>query len=139
MADPASTLSSALLNTARAAPYDGVGASRKLDCSGKWADALDAVDSRIVNAVANGTTLYGSYDYTSLQASPQSQADLGGWPILAAGSACTDANNNGLPDVWESYWAGAFALGTTLDPNGLNFGDGYTNLEHYIDGMSPSP
>jgi hypothetical protein len=138
-ADPASTLSSALLNTARAAPYDGVGASRKLDCSGNWADAQDPVDSRIVNAVANGANLYGSYDYSSLTASPQSQADLGGWPILAAGTACADANNNGLPDVWESYWAGRFGLGTTLDPSGLNFGDGYTNLEHYIDGISPSP
>ncbi len=138
-AEPAATLSSALLNTARAAPYDGVGASRKLDCSGKWADALDPVDSRIVNAVANGTNLYGSYDYSSLQASPQSQADLGGWPRLAAGTPCADSNNNGLPDAWESYWAGKFGIGTTLDPSGLNFGDGYTNLEHYIDGMSPSP
>jgi hypothetical protein len=138
--DPVSAISSAsglLLNTGRGAPYDGVGASRKLDCSGNWADAQDSVDSRIVNAVANGTTLYGSYDYSSLSASPQSQADLGGWPTLAAGTPCADSNNNGLPDIWESYWAGIYGLGSTLNPNGLNFGDGYTNLEHYINGMSP--
>ena len=140
--DPVSTISSAtgyLLNTARTAPYDGVGASRSLDCLGKWVDAQDPVDSRIVNAVANGTTLFGSYDYSSLSASPQTQADLGGWPTLAAGTACVDINNNGLPDVWEAYWGGVFGLGSILDPNGFNFGDGYTNLEHYIDGVSPAP
>jgi hypothetical protein len=141
-ADPAATIGSAsgpILNIARTAPFDGVGASRRLDCSGKWADAQDSVDSRIVNAVANGTTLFGSYTYQGLWASPQSQADLGGWPTLAAGTPCADSNNNGLPDVWESYWAGVFGLGSTLDPNGFNFGDAYTNLEHYINGMSPSP
>jgi pectate lyase len=140
--DPVSAISSAsgsMLNTARTAPYDGVGASRRLDCAGRWADAQDSVDSRIVRAVANGTNLYGSYDYSSLQASPQSQVDLGGWPALAAGTACADANNNGLPDLWESHWAGAFALGTVLDPNALNFGDGYTNLEHYLSGLNPLP
>ena len=142
VADPVFNISSTsglLLNTARTAAYDGVGASRKLDCSGNWADARDSVDSRIVNAVANGTPLFGSYDYSSLSASPQSQADLGGWPTLATGTACTDSNNNSLPDVWESYWAAVFGLGSTLDPNAHNFGDAYTNLEHYINGMNPSP
>ena len=141
-ADPVSKISSPsgiFLNAGRAAPYDGVGASRELDCSGKWVDARDPIDNRIVSAVVNGTTLYGSYDYSSLSASPQSQADLGSWPTLAAGAACVDSNNNGLPDVWESYWGGVLGLGSTLNPNGFDFGDGYTNLEHYFDGMSPSP
>jgi hypothetical protein len=140
--DPVSTISSAsgpMLNTGRAAPYDGVGASRRLDCAGRWVDAQDSVDIRIVNAVVNGTTLYGSFDYSSLKASPQSQADLGGWPTLARGTPCADDNHNGMPDAWESYWAGEFGLGRALDPNGLDFGDDYTNLEHYINGMAPSP
>jgi len=140
-ADPVSMISSAagpMLNTARAAPFDGVGASRKLTCTGGWQDAQDPVDSRIVNAVANRTNLYGSYDYSSVQAAPQSQADLGGWPTLAPGTACPDGNGNGLPDAWESYWAGVFGLAGALDPSALNFGDGYTNLEHYLSGISPS-
>jgi hypothetical protein len=143
IADPVATISSAsgpMLNTARAAPYDGVGASRKLDCASKWVDAQDVVDSRIVKAVANGTTLYGSYDYSSLSASPQSQADLGGWPALSAGIPCADVDGNGLPDVWESYWAGQLkVVGTVLDPKAFSFGDGYTNLEHYLSGLNPSP
>jgi pectate lyase len=141
-ADPVSSVSSSsgsMLNRNRLAPYEGVGASRRLDCKGAWVDARDSVDTRIVNAVVNGTTLYGSYDYSSLSNSPQSQADLGGWPALAAGTACTDGNNNALPDAWESHWGGIFGLGSILNANGLNFGDGYTNLEHFIHGMSPSP
>jgi pectate lyase len=141
VADPVSSISSptgSMLNTNRAAPYQGVGASRRVDCRGAWVDARDSVDNRIVNAVVNGTTLYGSYTYSSLSTSPQSQADLGGWPTLAAGTACLDSNSNGLPDLWEIYWAGVFGLGSILNPNGSSFGDGYTVLEHFIHGMSPS-
>jgi hypothetical protein len=140
--DPVSTISSAsgpMLNTGRAVPYDGVGASRNLDCAGRWADAQDSVDKRIVSAVAKGTNLYGSFDYSSLKASPGSQADLGGWPTLSPGTPCTDKNNNGIPDLWESHWAKEFDRGSTLDPNGRDFGDEYTNLEHYINGMNPVP
>jgi pectate lyase len=140
-ADPVSLISSPsglMLNTNRVAPYEGVGASRQLDCSGAWVDARDSVDRRIINAVVNGTTLFGSYDYSSLSASPQTQADLGGWPVVATGTACGDSNSNGLPDVWESYWAAIFGLGSTLNATGTNFGDGYTNLDHYISGLSPS-
>src|SRR5258708_12998043 len=86
-----------MLNTLRAAPYDGVGASRKLDCAGRWADAQDPVDSRIVKAVANGTNLYGSYDYSSLHASPQSQPALGGWPTLLPATPCPHANTTDFP------------------------------------------
>jgi pectate lyase len=141
-ADPVSQVSSAsgrMLNTNRVAPYDGVGASRRLDCKGTWLDARDSVDARIVAAVVNGTTLYGSYTYSSLSTSPPSQTEVGGWPVLAAGSPCADGNNNGLPDVWESYWAGVLGVGSTLDPRGFAFGDGYTALEHFIHGISPAP
>jgi hypothetical protein len=138
-ADPASSLQSILLNTGRTSPYDGVGACRQLDCSGRWVDNQDAVDIRIVNAVANRTNLYRNYDYSNLQYSPQSQADLGGFPSPDPGTPCVDVNNNGMPDGWEAYWAAQFGHGNTLDPNGQDFRDGYSNLEHYIQGMSPSP
>jgi pectate lyase len=137
-ADPVSTISSAsgsMLNTARSAPYDGVGASRRLDCAGNWVDAQDSVDSRIVNAVANGTPLYGSYDYSSLSASPQSQADLGGWPTLAAGTPCTDSDHDGIPDAWE--------IAHGLNPNDASDAqktapNGYTYLENYLNGTDPN-
>jgi hypothetical protein len=137
-ADPVSTISSAsgsMLNTARNAPYDGVGASRRLDCAGNWVNAQDSVDSRIVNAVANGTNLYGSYDYSSLAASPQSQANLGGWPTLASGTACADTLGDGIPDVWKSNHAvniNGPSVANTVAPNG------YTYLENYLNGTNPN-
>jgi hypothetical protein len=142
VADPVALVSSPsgpMLNISRAAPYHGVGASRRLDCRGAWVDARDSVDSRIIAAVVNGTTLYGSYDYSSVGAAPQSHTDLGSWPVLAAGAPCADGNSNGLPDLWEAYWAGVFGLGSILNPSGSNFGDGYSVLEHFIHGLSPSP
>jgi pectate lyase len=137
-ADPVSTISSvsgSMLNTARNAPYDGVGASRRLDCAGNWVNAQDSADSRIVNAVANGTTLYGSYDYSSLSASPQSQADLGGWPTLAAGTPCTDSDHDGIPDTWE--------IAHGLNPDDASDAqktapNGYTYLENYLNGIDPN-
>jgi pectate lyase len=133
-ADPVSTISSpsgSMLNVARNAPYDGVGASRRLDCAGNWVDARDSVDNRIVNAVANGSTLYGSYTYTSVTTSPLSQADLGGFPTLAMGAACTDSDHDGIPDAWESAHG--------LDPNDPSDAqktapNGYTYLENYLNG-----
>jgi hypothetical protein len=142
LADPVSSISSSsgsFLNATRIAPYHGVGASRRLTCQGGWVDARDAVDARIINAVVNGTTLFGSFTYSSVSTSPQSQNDLGGWPVLASGTACVDGNSNGLPDVWEAHWGAVFGLGTTLDPNGSAFGGAYTTLEHFIHGLSPSP
>ena len=136
-ADAASAISSAsgsMLNIGRAAPYDGVGASRKLDCNGNWLDARDSVDARITNAVVNGTTLYGSYGYTSLTDAPQSQADLGGFPTLAAGTPCTDSDHDGIPDAWaiNHGFSATANIGATTAPNG------YTYLENYLNGTDPS-
>jgi hypothetical protein len=88
-----------------------------------------------VNAVANGTTLYGSYDYSSLSASPQSQADLGGWPTLAAGTPCTDSDHDGIPDTWE--------IAHGLNPDDASDAqktapNGYTYLENYLNGIDPN-
>ncbi|MBX4205007.1 MAG: hypothetical protein KW788_02330 [Candidatus Doudnabacteria bacterium] len=135
-AEPVSNISQAngsILGTTRTAPYNGAGASRRLDCSGNWVDARDSVDSRIANAVANGTTLFGSYDYSSISNSPVSQANLGGWPTLATGTACTDTDHDGMPDSWEAV----NSLNSNNAADGpLTAANGYTNLENYLNGVS---
>ena len=35
------------------------------------------------------------------------------------------------------HWAKEFDRSSTLDPNGRDFGDEYTNLEHYVNGTNP--
>jgi Big-like domain-containing protein len=138
-AEPASSISSAtgsILNIPRTATYAGAGASRSLDCSGNWVDARDSVDTRITNAVVNGTTLFGSFTYGSLAASPQSQADLGGWPTLAAGTPCADTDHDGMPDTWEA----ANGLQSSNAADGiLTAANGYTNLENYLNGEIVDP
>jgi pectate lyase len=55
---------------------------------------------------------------------------VGGWPALAAGTPPEDADHDGMADAWE--------LPRGLDPqdpadrNGDRDGDGYTNLEDYL-------
>lgn len=59
----------------------------------------------------------------------------GGWPILKNLPAPADQDNDGMPDSWE--------LKYKLDPNNpadavldCN-GDGYTNIEKFINGIDP--
>ena len=85
----------------------------------------DAVDKRIVNQVKSGT---GQNDIAS-------PASVGGWPSIAMGSAYPDQDKDGMDDNWEK------AVG--LDPNkaddrnGDRNGDGYTNLEEFLNCVIP--
>jgi hypothetical protein len=56
--------------------------------------------------------------------------NAGGWPVLASGTPPVDSDHDGMPDEWE--------LAVCLDPNSPSDantdrdGDGYTNIEEYI-------
>ncbi len=81
----------------------------------------DIIDSRIVNDVINDT----GHSIATTDEQPE-----GGWPTLISLPAPTDSDHDGMPDDWE------FAL--CLDPcnpndrNADRDGDGYTNIEEYI-------
>jgi pectate lyase len=89
---------------------------------GATVPAPDPVDVRVIASVRNGT---GRIIDT--------QSDVGGWPLLVPGTAPQDTDQDGMPDAWET------ARG--LDPkNGADGsqdrdGDGYTNVEEYINGL----
>lgn len=83
----------------------------------------DSVDVRIINDVKNRT---GSrVDFPD---------DVGGYPTIANGTAPTDTDKDGMPDVWERKFG--------LDPNDPNDrngdfnSDGYTNLEDYLNELA---
>jgi pectate lyase len=91
----------------------------------------DPVDVRIIESVRTGKTL----TKTGIIDTP---ADVGGWPEYKLGGADKvplDTDGDGIPDEWERRYG--------LDPNDpsdaakdLN-GDGYTNLEKYLNGIDP--
>lgn len=89
----------------------------------------DSVDVRIVNEVATGTATYGGVTGEGLGII-DSQDTVGGWPVLESMPALTDSDSDGMPDVWE--------LSRGLNPNDAadrnddRDGDGYTNLEEYL-------
>ncbi|YCM42794.1 hypothetical protein V2O64_15915 [Verrucomicrobiaceae bacterium 227] len=78
----------------------------------------DAVDQRLINDVINGTGK-----------SINHPDEVGGWPELSSSVPPKDSDDDGMPDEWEKSHG--------LDPlsdDGANDkdGDGYTNLEEYL-------
>ena len=96
-----------------------VGANERLDCSGGWVAAQDAVDSRMIAQARAGTK-----DPLPVAAGP--------FPSMDPGTPCADADGDGMPDQWEGLRG--------LDPSDPADawtdadGDGYLNLEEYLNG-----
>ena len=110
---------------------ENVGANERLTCSGSFVDAVDAVDRRIFADVRNGTGPGNippgadPNDYRHLE----DPATVGGYPVIANGTPCADADHDGMPDVWET----ARGLNPNLDDSaGYLLDSRYTNIEVYL-------
>jgi hypothetical protein len=96
--------------------------------------ARDAVDTRVMNEVRNGTVTYNG-SKTGYLGILDSQTDAGSWPVLASTTAPVDSDHDGMPDEWE--------LEMKLDPatanaNGKQLSTGYDNVEVYINSLVKS-
>ncbi|MDP3230929.1 MAG: hypothetical protein Q8N13_23545, partial [Acidovorax sp.] len=67
-----------------------VGASRRLDANGAWVANRDAVDTRLINEYNAGTGIL-----------PAHEDDVGGFPVIASGTAYADTDQDGMADAWE--------------------------------------
>jgi pectate lyase len=112
-ADPAQELDARILPT--------VGNALRLDCDAKWVMRRDSVDQRILREYKQGTE-GDFYSYADFEHQI---------PWIAAGTACDDADHDGIPDAWEK--AHGLNPSDPADAQKLN-ADGYTNLEHYLNG-----
>lgn len=85
----------------------------------------DAVDKRVTDDVRNrrGKLL-------------DSQREVGGWPVLQSKLAPADTDRDGMPDAWEK--AHGLNPNNSADRNADRTGDGYTNLEEYLNSLCPS-
>ncbi len=103
----------------------GVGASRYLSCDGSWVPLRDSAENRIIGNYLNGT------GPTSPPTSAAS-ANGGALPTLTPGAACADADNDGIPNAYET----AHGLNPSDASDAARVAsDGYTNLEHYLNGQ----
>ncbi len=121
------------VQTARAAYKD------VLSDVGQGMPVLDDHDSRIISEVKKG-----SYRYTgsvgNLPGIPDREADVGGFESYPSASWASDydSDKDGLPDWWERMYgynpnspAGDFS-----DANKDRLGDGWTELERYLEWMA---
>jgi pectate lyase len=83
----------------------------------------DSVDTRLVNDVRNGTGRY-----------TDSPSDADRWAILNSGTPYPDADGDGMSDTWET--ANGLNPGSAGDRNGDINGNGYTNLEDFINELA---
>ena len=79
----------------------------------------DAVDARIVEEVLSGAGRIIN-----------SQVDVGGWPEYRSGEPPADDDQDGMPDAWERERGLNPKDGS--DHREDRNGDGYTNLEEYL-------
>jgi len=84
----------------------------------------DAVDTRILNDV-----IYGTGKIIN------DEGQVGGWPELKSTEPPQDSDQDGMDDDWEERYG--FDADDPADRNGDADGDGYTNLEEYLNGTEP--
>jgi hypothetical protein len=92
---------------------------------------LDDHDQRIIREVREGSFQFKG-SATGLPGLPDTQEDVGGWeeyPVVKR-PADWDTDGDGMPDAWEH--AHGLNPRDPADWNGDFKGDGYTNLEKYL-------
>ncbi|MBI3850882.1 MAG: pectate lyase [Verrucomicrobia bacterium] len=84
----------------------------------------DAVDSRVVEEIRRGTGHI-----------IDSQWEVGGWPEYKSARPPLDTDRDGMPDEWEKRHG--LNPNDPRDANDDANGDGYTNLEEFMNGTDP--
>ncbi len=96
--------------------------ARVMAAGGASLPTRDANDTRVVNEVQTRTGQIIN-----------SQEEVGGWPQLDSTPAPTDSDRDGMPDLWEAEHG--LNPSDPGDGNKDQNGDGYTNLEDYLNGL----
>jgi pectate lyase len=122
--NPAPRVTTTTAVEAYIAVLENAGAKLGLNCDGSFFDRRDEIDKRIINDVVHGT---GKIIDDPLE--------VGGWLTIPLATPCDDADLDGMPDAWEKIFG--FNPNDPFDSRVDNNGNGYTNLEDYLNGASP--
>ena len=109
------------VNTLASQLVNHVGASQRIDASGKWILIRDVVDQRIIKDYQQGTGFI-----------PNHEDEVGGFPVLNGGTPYADSDHDGMADAWEI--ANGLDKNEAADGNQDADGDGYTNVEEFLNG-----
>ena len=101
-----------------------------LDHAGCSLPKRDAIDTRIIQEVRTGTATKGDNGYV------KSPRIAGGWPELKSLPAPADSDQDGMPDAWEAKVG--LDSSDVSDASQDKDGDGYTNIEEYLNGTNPT-
>lgn len=110
------TVTTSNANTAKTQVLEGSGANIPYQ---------DPIDKRVITSVSNNAgTIFDDPN------------DFGGWPTLTSDAAPVDSDNDGMPDSWETAFG--FNPNSSSDANLDADGDGYHNIEEYINSTVPT-
>ncbi|MCA9142331.1 MAG: hypothetical protein KDB05_06070 [Planctomycetales bacterium] len=101
-----------------------------LDHAGCSLSSRDVVDRRIIEEVRSGTATHGK---NGIITTPE---EVGGWPKLQSAEAPQDSDSDGMPDHWEKRY-GLNANNANDNSSDVD-GDGYTNVEEWLNGTDPT-
>ena len=97
----------------------------------------DSVDQRIIEEIRTGTARFGETYGGGGKGIIDSQTAVGGWPELRSRPAPLDTDHDGMPDDWEQKQG--LDLNNSADGASDANGNGYTNLEEYLNSITPNP
>lgn len=101
--------------------------------NGRFRKVRDDVDKRIINnLVKREGSFFNGIDYDGRQGF---QAIA--WPDLSYGEPAEDNDLDGMPDQWEKRYFGDTDRGSSEDSSSDYDGDGYTDLEEYLNETNP--
>lgn len=121
-----------------------------LENAGAYLPKRDIVDQRVLKQVKTGEVYYDKeadkrdyYQFEHRKLPKDSYkmgiitdiSQVGGYPEYK-GKAYKDSDGDGMPDAWEKKYG--LNPNDPSDANGDINGDGYTNIEKYINGIDPT-
>jgi pectate lyase len=121
---PAETITTTTAYQAYDQVLAGAGANMGLNCDGTFLPRRDAIDTRIVNDVSAGTGKI-----------IDNPSEVGGWLTIPPATPCVDSDHDGMPDAWEQKYG--FNPNDPSDASKDANGNGYTNIEEFLNGTDP--